>query len=74
VAVQEATAPNRIREFRTFLGITQQALARRAGVSVLTIKRLESGDEDNPHLTTARNVQRALGAGSLELVFPGEEE
>ncbi|MDD5041075.1 MAG: helix-turn-helix transcriptional regulator [Candidatus Peribacteraceae bacterium] len=51
---------NRIREFRTQKNMTQDALARAAGVRRETIVFLEQG-KYNPSLELAHNVAVALG-------------
>lgn len=51
---------NRIREFRTQKDMTQEALARAAGVRRETIVFLEQG-KYNPSLELAHNVAVALG-------------
>ncbi|MDD5739226.1 MAG: helix-turn-helix transcriptional regulator [Candidatus Peribacteraceae bacterium] len=51
---------NRIREFRTQKNMTQEALARVAGVRRETIVFLEQG-KYNPSLELAHNVAVALG-------------
>jgi putative transcriptional regulator len=50
---------NRIKEVRTKLGITQEELARQAGVRRETIVFLEQG-KYNPSLMLAHNVAKAL--------------
>jgi len=50
---------NRIKELRTKLSLTQEELARSAGVRRETIVFLEQG-KYNPSLMLARNVAKAL--------------
>lgn len=50
---------NRIKELRTKLGMTQEELARLAGVRRETVVFLEQG-KYNPSLNLANNVARAL--------------
>lgn len=63
---------NRIREYRTSLGITQQQLADALGVYQPTVNRYERGRD--PSLKTCWqiiNSLRSLGANcGLEDVFP----
>lgn len=51
----------RIREFRAKAGLTQEELAKRAGVRRETIVFLEAG-KYNPSLKLAHDVSKALGA------------
>ena len=50
---------NRLREFREKLLLSKAELARKAGVSVLTISRIESGMECR--MDTKRKIILALG-------------
>jgi nitroimidazol reductase NimA-like FMN-containing flavoprotein (pyridoxamine 5'-phosphate oxidase superfamily)/DNA-binding XRE family transcriptional regulator len=54
------TAPLRLRALRIELGLTQQALAARAGVSAPTISRLERGRGGPPRPRIARRLAAAL--------------
>ncbi len=47
--------------------MTQGELAKKAGVSIITISRLERGERD-PHLGTLVRVAKGLGVSPLELV------
>jgi len=58
---------NRIKEFRTDLGITQDELAARAQVRRETIVFLEQG-KYNPSLKLAHDVALALG-GTIDEIF-----
>ena len=66
-----ALEPSAIRVCRVLTGVTQEALARRAGVRRETVSRVENGGE--PQLRTARRLADALGL-QLELLFPEREE
>ena len=57
----------RIRELREAAGLTQEALAVRAGVGRVTLVRVERG-EQSPRFETLVAVARALGRGVEELV------
>jgi transcriptional regulator with XRE-family HTH domain len=61
----------RLHELRVQLGITQQALARSAGLSVSTIARLEQGGRPEPATVTA--LERALGVPVGSLSVPEQE-
>lgn len=66
VPAQLATAVS-VRWARTEQGLTQGALAKRAGVSQQQIAKLESPDA-NPSVQTLEKVARALG-GHVEVTF-----
>ncbi|USX53763.1 tetratricopeptide repeat protein [Lentzea sp. HUAS12] len=50
-----------VRRFRLRAGLTQEALAERSGVSVSTIRGVETGKRSNPQLTSVRQLAKALG-------------
>ncbi|MDX8141205.1 tetratricopeptide repeat protein [Lentzea sp. BCCO 10_0061] len=50
-----------MRRFRLRAGLTQEALAQRSGVSVSTIRGMETGKRRNPQLTSVRQLAAALG-------------
>jgi transcriptional regulator with XRE-family HTH domain/tetratricopeptide (TPR) repeat protein len=54
------------RRFRRRAGLTQEALAERSGVSVRTIRGLETGKRANPQLATVRLLAQALGLSPAE--------
>lgn len=55
-----------LRRYRIARGLTQEALAERAGVSVRGLSDLERGVRQYPHADTVRRLAEALG-------LPGEE-
>ena len=63
---------NRVRERRQGLGLTQEQLAERAGVSRQTIITIEGGRYD-PSLPLALRLARLLGQ-RVEDLFIDEEE
>jgi len=62
----------RIREYRTRLSLTQDELARRAGVRRETIVFLEQG-KYNPSLKLAHDVAKNLGA-RIDDIFIFEDD
>ncbi|MDQ5827238.1 MAG: helix-turn-helix domain-containing protein [Chloroflexota bacterium] len=48
--------------------LTQEELAREAGVGIMTIRRIESGDITEPRVSTLRKLAAALGISTRELV------
>lgn len=59
---------NKIKEYRQKIGLTQEELARKAGVRRETIVFLEQG-KYNPSLELAHNVAEALDKKIDELFF-----
>ena len=59
----------RLRFIRERKALTQRELARRAGVSHVTIARIETG-QDDPYPTTVRKLATALGVEPEELMEP----
>lgn len=51
----------KIRELRHKTGISQEKLARLAGVSYNTIVKIESGESKNPTFQTMAGIAKALG-------------
>jgi len=63
---------NHVKERRVLLGLTQEQLAERAGVSRQTIISIEGGRYD-PSLTLALKLASLLGDRVEGLFIPGEE-
>ena len=57
----------RLKKFRAERGMTQEALAKKAGISRVYLAYLESGKYD-PTLTTLKNLAKALKVTVGELV------
>lgn len=57
----------RLKKFRHDRGMTQEALAEKAGISRVFVARLETGKQD-PTLTTLKNLAKALKVKVGELV------
>lgn len=51
----------RIKDLRTQLGWEQKELARRSGVHVVTLSKLERGHEASPKIDTLAKIARAFG-------------
>ncbi len=58
----------RVRDLREKAGLTQTQLARRLKVSQQVISRLESGEVDNPTVSTLERIAKATG-NNLRLEF-----
>ena len=59
----------RLREFRESRFLTQEELARSAGLTVITVSRIERGVAD-ARFSTIRKLATALGVEPQELVAP----
>jgi len=57
-----------IKKYRTKLGLTQEALARKADISYNTIIKLESKAIADPRMETLKKLAKALGVKIDELV------
>lgn len=64
--------PEQIKAARALLRMEQEELARRAGVSVTTIRRLEAADREySVSEETADGVQNALQEAGVEFIHDG---
>jgi|GEM_PF-2425116 len=61
----------RLKELRANAGMTQEALARAANVSLATVAKLERGETD-PTWNTVRALAKALGVSIAEFDVPDE--
>lgn len=57
----------KLKKFREDRGLTEETLAKKAGVSGAYLARLEIGRHD-PHLSRLRKLAKALGVKVSELV------
>lgn len=64
--VAHANPGDRIREIRTQAGISQEALARRAGLSLRTVARIEAGEDTK--VQTLAAIADALGVAVSDLL------
>ena len=68
------TLGQRLREERRLAVLTQAELAEKAGVSLITVNRLENEEgESSPRPETVRRLAKALGVDPAWLLF-GESE
>jgi transcriptional regulator with XRE-family HTH domain len=63
----------RIKTARKALGLSQEALARRADVSLSLVNQIERGVVVDPHFSTLTNVAKALSMSVSELLGSAEE-
>lgn len=57
-----------VRATRRAMGLSQEALARRADVSLNVVSRLERGEITDPHITTLSSIASGLGVSVGELL------
>ena len=58
----------KIKKYRKDKKLSQEELARKAGVTYSTIIKIESGANDNPTVKTLKKIADALGTTIDELV------
>ena len=57
-----------IRRYRAKLGLSQDQLARKAGITYSTLTKLESGVNQNPKVKTLQQIAKALGVTLNDLM------
>lgn len=62
----------RLKERRKALGMSQTGVAKRAGVSVVTLQKMEYGSTQSPDVATLEGVARALGVTVPWLLYGGD--
>ncbi len=62
------TFGNRLTQRRTLLALSQAELSRRSGVAQALISRMESGQIQEPGMSTIRSLATALGVTSDYLI------
>lgn len=63
-----ANIADNVRKARKKAGLSQDKLAREAGVAYNTVVKIESGENKNPTIETLRNIARALDVSVDELI------
>jgi len=66
--VKDKMLAKRIRELRNKRGMSQEKLARLAGISYNTIVKIESGESKNPTIQTMAGIAKALNVPLDELI------
>ena len=59
---------NRIKEAREAANMTQAELAERAGITRVSLSRIETGANQNPSVQTAIRIAKTLGV-SMDFLF-----
>jgi transcriptional regulator with XRE-family HTH domain len=63
-----APLKEKLREARRRAALTQGELAEKAGVGINTIVRIETGEIEEPRVSTLRKLARALGLEPRDLL------
>lgn len=63
-----ATIADNVRKARKKKGLSQDKLAREAGVAYNTVVKIESGENKNPTIETLLSIAKALGVSVDELI------
>ena len=63
-----ANIADNIRKTRKKAGLSQDKLAREAGVAYNTVVKIESGENKNPTIETLRSIARALDVSVDEII------
>lgn len=66
------TAPQTVRAWRQFIGLSHQALAERARISISSAVNLDRNGQI-PTVPMARRVAQALGVEFFDVLWPDEE-
>lgn len=65
-------SPEQVRAARGLVALSQTALAEAAGVSLPTVKRLETRGTGRSAVDTVLSIQRALEAAGVQFLAPGD--
>jgi transcriptional regulator with XRE-family HTH domain len=66
-------SPRQIRAARAFVGLSQPELAKRAGIGVATLRRIEAAEKEiTGNAQTVARIQRALELAGL--IFIDEDD
>lgn len=58
----------RIKQARERRGLTQQALAEKAHLSAIYIRKLEAGERESPSLDALERIAKVLGVKLVDLL------
>lgn len=65
---EKSTIGENIKKYRKKLGISQDALSKKANLAFHTIAKIEAGATPNPTIETVRKIADALGV-SLDILI-----
>jgi putative transcriptional regulator len=63
-----ANISDNVRKARKKSGLSQDKLAREAGVAYNTVVKIESGENKNPTIDTLRSIAKALDVSVDEII------
>lgn len=63
-----AIIADNVRKARKKAGLSQDKLAREAGVAYNTVVKIESGENKNPTIETLRSIAKALNVSVDEII------
>lgn len=63
-----ANIADNVRKARKKAGLSQDKLAREAGVAYNTVVKIESGENKNPTIDTLRSIAKALDVSVDEII------
>jgi len=63
-----ANIADNVRKARKKAGLSQDKLAREAGVAYNTVVKIESGENKNPTIETLRSIAKALDVSVDDLI------
>ncbi|MAF20092.1 MAG: DNA-binding protein [Parcubacteria group bacterium] len=63
-----ANIADNVRKARKKAGLSQDKLAREAGVAYNTVVKIESGENKNPTIETLRSIAKALDVSVDEII------
>lgn len=63
-----ANIADNVRKARKKAGLSQDKLAREAGVAYNTVVKIESGENKNPTIATLRSIAKALDVSVDDLI------
>ena len=58
----------KIKKLRAKKGWTQKELAKKSGLAIVTIEKIEMGERTNLYLSTRKKLAKALGVSIMELL------
>ena len=64
---EKFTIEENIKKYRNKLGISQDALSKKANLAFHTIVKVETGENPNPTVETLKKIAKALGVSVSDL-------
>jgi len=65
---QKSTIGDNIKKYRNKLGISQDALSKRANLAFHTIAKIEAGSTPDPRIETLKKIAKGLNVGVGDLI------